>query len=92
MVDSEKAYARESRTFEKKIAKERELVDKDIWHLGNELFTSKNCACEAAKKITKTWKFHEVDGDLDDPDGANGKNGYNGIEFVEIEKDRKSVV
>jgi len=67
LVESEKAYKRERRSLGDAISAEHERVEKDIWHLGNQEFESKKCACREAKKVVEQWKFHSVKEDLDDP-------------------------
>ncbi len=66
LVSPVKATARESKLLDQLIAKHREKVDNDIWHLGNKEFKSKRSACKAAKQVVSLWKYHQVDADLDD--------------------------
>ncbi|MFV2014936.1 MAG: IS1634 family transposase, partial [Candidatus Heimdallarchaeota archaeon] len=66
LVSSEKAAERESKTLDRKIIKNKEQVDKDVWHLGNKEFKTKQEACDEAKKVVKSWKYHEVIGNLED--------------------------
>ena len=50
MVFSEKAFARETKTLEKKIKKEKEQVEKEVWHLSNQEFYSEEDALKAARE------------------------------------------
>lgn len=67
VVESAKAYRRERRNLEKYLSRQRERIDKQIWHLSKQLFASKECACREAKKLVKNWKYHTIVGDLDKP-------------------------
>ena len=60
MVFSEKAFARETKTLEKKIKKEKEQVEKEVWHLSNQEFYSEEDALKAAREREKRWKYHEI--------------------------------
>ena len=62
LVFSEQAYAREKKTFDKKLEKLQEALKKKLWHLGSEKF---NCADDANKAMTaiiisKDAKFFDV--------------------------------
>ena len=56
----EKHFAREPKTLEKKIKKEKERVEKEVWHLSNQEFYSKEDAVKAAQEREKRWKYHEI--------------------------------
>ena len=60
VVFSEKAFARETKTLEKKIKKEKERVEKEVWHLSNQEFYSEEDAVKAAQEREKRWKYHEI--------------------------------
>ena len=53
MVFSEKAFAREPKTLEKKIKKEKEQVEKEVWHLSNQEFYNEEDALKAAREREK---------------------------------------
>ena len=59
VVFSEKAFARETKTLEKKIKKEKER-GKEVWHLSNQEFYSEEDALKAAREREKWWKYHEI--------------------------------
>lgn len=60
-VFSEKGFAKEIKTFEKKVAKESKKIEKEIWHLSNQEFTCKEDALKAAQAKEKKWKYHILD-------------------------------
>jgi len=60
VVFSEKAFMRETKTLEKKIKKEKEQVEKEVWHLSNQEFYSEEDALKAAREREKRWKYHEI--------------------------------
>ena len=62
VVFSEKAFARENKTLEKKIEKEGERVEKELWHSFNQGFYSKEDGLKALRRMEKAWKYHKVDG------------------------------
>ena len=57
---SGKAFKRETKTLEKKIKKEKERVEREVWHLSNQGFYSEEDAVKAAKEREKRWKYHEI--------------------------------
>jgi len=60
VVFSEKAFARETKTLEKKIGKEKEKVEKAVWHFNNQEFYSMEDALNAAREMEKGWKYHKI--------------------------------
>jgi transposase len=60
VVFSEKGYAREKKTLEKKIEKEREKVEKEVWHFSNHDFYSAEDGLNALRELEKAWKYHRV--------------------------------
>jgi len=60
VVFSEKAFERETKTLEKKIKKEKERVEREVWHLSNREFYSEEGAVKAAREREKRWKYHEI--------------------------------
>lgn len=62
VVFSEKAFAREKKTLGKKIEKEKEKVEKELWHFFNQDFYSAEDGLKALRELEKTWKYHKVKG------------------------------
>ncbi len=60
VVFSEKAYERESKTLKKSISREKEKIEKQIWHFSNKEFYCKEDALKAQEKIASEWKYHRV--------------------------------
>ena len=60
VVFSEKAFARETKTLEKKIKKEKEQVEREVWHLSNQEFYNEEDALKAAREREKQWKYHKI--------------------------------
>jgi transposase len=74
LIYSEQSYAREKKTFDRKLEKQDELLKKSLWHLGNEIFS---CELDAAKEVTKVIKkfpYHSVETKLI-PAIKHGKTG-----------------
>ena len=53
---------REKKTLEKKIEKEKEQVEKGVWHFSNQDFCSAEDGLKALRKLEKKWKYHKVKG------------------------------
>ena len=51
VVFSEKAFARETKTLEKKIGEEKEKVEKEVWHFSNQEFYNEEDALRAAREM-----------------------------------------
>jgi transposase len=51
VVFSEKAFARETKTLEKKIEQEKEKVEKAVWHFSNQEFSNEEDALKAAQEM-----------------------------------------
>ena len=60
VVFSEKAFARETKTLEKKIEKEKEKVEKEVWHFSNQEFYNDEDARKAAQEMEKRWNYHSI--------------------------------
>lgn len=60
VVFSDKAYERESKTLRKNISKEREKIDKQLWHFSNNDFYCKEDALAALKELEDGWKYHTI--------------------------------
>ena len=61
VVFSEKNYKKEIKTLDKNIAKEKEKVEKKLWHFGNEEYTCEEDAFKAMFKMEKKWNYHKLD-------------------------------
>ncbi|HLP42602.1 MAG TPA: IS1634 family transposase [Fibrobacteria bacterium] len=57
LVHSEKAYAREKKTLERKLAKEASQLKKDIARLGSQVF---GCEADAARELAKLAKAYPL--------------------------------
>ena len=62
VVFSEKAFMREKKTLEEKMEKEKEKVEKGVWHFSNHDFCSADDGLKALRKLEKKWKYHRVKG------------------------------
>ncbi|MFO8077157.1 MAG: IS1634 family transposase, partial [Thermoplasmatota archaeon] len=60
LVFSEKAYAREMKTLEKKINREKERLEKKLWHLSKQGFNCKKDAVQALQKLQQKWRYHTI--------------------------------
>ncbi len=60
VVFSQKAYERESKTLNKSITKEREKIEKQVWHFSNNDFYCKEDAQAALEDMSREWKYHKV--------------------------------
>jgi len=61
VVFSKEGYEREMKTFKKNIEKEREKVEKQLWHFKNDEFKCEPDAVKALKVMESKWKYHKVD-------------------------------
>ena len=60
VVYSEQARERSEKTLKKEIAKEKERIKKELFHLQAQRFECEIDAKKQLKKIAKKWKFHTV--------------------------------
>jgi len=60
VVFSEKAFARETKTLEKKIGKEKEQAEKTVGHFSHKEFHNEEDAQNAAQELAKKWKYHKI--------------------------------
>lgn len=60
MIHSEKAAARELKTLQRQIQKERDAYEKVLWHLSNKDFKCKHDATQAGIRTVKSLKYHQV--------------------------------
>jgi len=76
VVFSEKAFSRERARLEKRIVKEREKVEKEIWHSSNQPFHSMEDGLNALRVKEKAWKYHHMKGiDCDERRKRKGEGG-----------------
>ena len=61
LIFSEQAFARESKTLERKIIREKEELDKKLWHLSNRAFACEKDAKKASHEYLKKIKYHQVE-------------------------------
>lgn len=57
LVYSEQAYQREKKTLEKKLLKQQEKLEKELWHLRNESFQCEADALKALKPLLKRYNL-----------------------------------
>ncbi|TLD39804.1 MAG: Mobile element protein [Candidatus Jettenia ecosi] len=60
LVFSLAAYKREEVSLQKRIGKELEKVQKEVWHLTNQVFPDKQAAEEADGKLQRKWSYHSL--------------------------------
>ena len=58
LVYSEQSYKREKKTFERKLAKQDDVLKKLLWHIGNEIFSCEMDAMKAVGKLIKKYPYH----------------------------------
>lgn len=61
LVFSEQAFEREKKTLDKRLDKERDKVEKALWHLSNEVFECEKDAGTALSKLLKTLKHFDIE-------------------------------
>lgn len=57
LVSSEQAYDREKKTFEKRIARDHEALEKECWHLSKQFFACEADARKVVAEIQGRYKF-----------------------------------
>lgn len=60
LVFSEKAYVREMKTLKKRIFKEKEQVEKQLWHFSKNVFNCKKDGLQALEDLQKKWRYHKT--------------------------------
>ncbi len=60
LVYSEKSYAREKKSFDRKLEKTEESLKKLLWHLGNDIFSCEFDALKEVEKITRKFPYHHI--------------------------------
>lgn len=61
LVYSQQAYNREKKTFEKKLKKQEEALNKALWHLGNQVFACEKDAEKEIGKLVKTYDYYNIE-------------------------------
>jgi len=75
---SEKAFEREMKTLENKIRKEKERVEKEVWHLSNREFYSEEDALKAARERGKAVEVSRDKRNCDGDEEEEKKRGRPG--------------
>jgi len=82
LVYSEQSYARERKTFERKLEKQDAELKKLLWHLGNEVFSCESDAIKEARRLTKKFPYHcveiQVNAAIKHSKAGRPKNGATG--------------
>jgi len=60
LVFSEKAYVREMKTLKKRIFKEKEQVEKQLWHFSKNVFNCEKDGLQALEDLQKKWRYHKT--------------------------------
>ena len=60
LVYSQQAYDRERKTFEKKLKKQEDALNKALWHLGNQIFSCEKDAEKEINKLAKSFDYYEI--------------------------------
>lgn len=61
LVSSKQAYDREKKTFEKKIINEQAALEKECWHLSNQLFSCETDAQKVVAELQKHYKLFNIE-------------------------------
>ena len=99
LVYSQQAYEREKKTFEKKLKKQGDALNKALWHLGNQTFACETDASMAANKMAKDYDYHKIKISIDTiqkhkkrgrpkSNDVGETMGYQIHSIVEIDKDK----
>jgi len=60
LVYSQQSYDREKKTFDKKLEKQDEVLNKLLWHVSNEKFSCAEDAIKSLQKIEKEFPYHSI--------------------------------
>ncbi len=60
LVYSPQALTRAQKTLDRNIAKEKETIEKELWHLENQEYNCSKDVQKILEKKSKKWKYHEV--------------------------------
>ena len=72
---SKEGHNKEMKTFKKKIKKEKEKVEKELWHFGNKEFKCEEDALKALREKENRWKYHKLDNYKVSKKKKTGKRG-----------------
>jgi len=61
LVASRHAESRELKTFQRRLDKKSDALQKELWHLSNQKFSCEHDAKKAIKPLLKKLKYHRVD-------------------------------
>jgi len=64
LIFSEQAYKREKKTLEKKVEKEKEKLEKALWHFEKQIFHCPKDANKAFDEIKRGYKLHSLKGEV----------------------------
>ena len=64
LIFSEQAFQREKKILEKKLEKEKEELERAVWHFGNQEFHCEEDAHKAFEEMKKKYKFHQLKGEI----------------------------
>jgi len=60
LIESQQAWHREIRTFQRNLDKTAQSLIKSLWHLGNQVFQCTSDAQQAIKPILKSLQYHDI--------------------------------
>ncbi len=60
LIFSQHAFDREKKTFEKRLTKKTEELEKALWHLGNQIFKCSEDAEKEINSIAKQYPLHKI--------------------------------
>ena len=73
IVFSEQAYARELKTFTRRLAETTKVQENALWHLGNQVFQCEKDAAKALKVFTRKLSLHKVTATIEELKQHKGK-------------------
>ena len=64
LMESQQAWHREIKTFERRLDKTAQSLIKSLWHLSHQVFNCSNDAQQALKPIIKSLQYHDIHYDI----------------------------
>ena len=61
LVYSQQAYDREKKTFENKLKKQEDALNKTLWHMGNQSFACEKDAEKEINKLAKNYDYYKIE-------------------------------
>jgi len=61
LIYSEQAFKREKKTFEKNLTKKSQALEKELWHLGNQVFGCETDVDKEINKLKKAYPLHKIE-------------------------------